>query len=69
MTGAAVKELAMCCARKLLPVERNIAAFSVDRNIRDFLAGKTDGAGVLHALYDRVLDEPIPERLRAVLRR
>ena len=37
--------------------------------IRDFLTGKTDGEDLLHALYDHVLDEPVPERLRALLRR
>lgn len=39
------------------------------RQIRDFLLGKTDGAEPLHALYDHVLDEPVPERLRALFRR
>ena len=42
---------------------------STDRDIRDFLAGKTNGEDLLHAMYDDVLDEPIPERLLAVLRR
>ncbi|HTV90343.1 MAG TPA: hypothetical protein VME41_15110 [Stellaceae bacterium] len=42
---------------------------STDREIRDFLAGKTDGEDLLHALYDHVLDEPVPERLRSVLPR
>ena len=46
-----------------------IARGSTDRDIRDFLAGKTDGEQLLHALYDHVLDEPIPERLRVPLRR
>ena len=41
----------------------------IDRDIRDFLAGKNDGEDLLHALYDHVLDEPVPERLRAVLKR
>jgi len=59
----------MCCAHKFRPVEWNSAISSVDRDIRDFLAGKTDGGGILHALYDRIFDEPIPERLRAMLRR
>jgi hypothetical protein len=36
--------------------------------LRDFLAGKTDETPLLHALYDHVLDEPVPARLRAVLR-
>lgn len=34
----------------------------------DFLDGKTHGEGLFHALYDHVLDEPIPERMRALLR-
>lgn len=42
---------------------------SVDSDIRDFLAGRNDGEDLLHALYDHVLDEPVPERLRALLRR
>jgi hypothetical protein len=42
---------------------------STDRQIRDFLAGMNDGADLLHALYDHVLDEPVPERLRVLLHR
>lgn len=41
---------------------------SVDTEIRDFLAGTSDGEKLLHALYDHVLEEPIPERLLAVLK-
>ena len=41
---------------------------SNDAEIRDFVAGKNDGENLLHALYDHVLDEPIPERLLAVLK-
>ena len=40
-----------------------------EREIRDFLTGKTDGEDLLHALYDHVLDEPVPERLTALLKR
>jgi hypothetical protein len=47
----------------------SIAGGSTDRDIRDFVAGKTDGEPLLHALYDHVLDEPIPERLLTLLRR
>lgn len=62
------KEFIMCLlAVKCVPVERQIAISTVDRDIRDFLAGKTDGEIVLHALYDHILDEPVPQRLRAVL--
>jgi hypothetical protein len=62
------KELIMCLAVKCVPVERQIANSSIDRDIRDFLAGKTDGEIALHALYDHILDEPVPLRLRAVLK-
>ena len=58
----------MHLAVKCLSVEPKIALSSVDRDIRDFLAGNTDGEDLLHALYDHVLDEPVPERLRALLR-
>jgi hypothetical protein len=40
----------------------------VDRRIRAFLAGETHGEDVLGALYGHVADEPIPERLRAILK-
>lgn len=49
-------------------VEPTIARCSTDRDIRDFRAGKTDGEQLLHTLYDHVLDEPVPERLKALLR-
>jgi hypothetical protein len=62
------KQLTMCLAVKSLPVEPQIVISSVDRDIRDFLAGETDGADLLHALYDHVLDEPVPQSLRAVLK-
>ena len=42
---------------------------SFDRRIRAFLCGKTHGEDVLAALYGDVGDEPIPERLRAILNR
>jgi hypothetical protein len=32
----------------------------------DFLDGRTDGGELLHTLYDHVLDEPVPERMRAL---
>ncbi len=34
----------------------------------DFLDGRTDGEELLHALYDHVLDEPVPERMRTLFR-
>ena len=41
---------------------------AVDAQIRDFLAGKDNGENLLHALYDHVLDEPVPEHLLAVIK-
>lgn len=58
----------MYLAVKCDPVNHRIARCSTDREIRDFLAGRTDGEVLLHALYDHVLDEAVPERLRALLR-
>ncbi len=37
--------------------------------IADFLAGRTHGEELLHELYDYVLEEPVPQRLRALLGR
>ena len=59
----------MFLAAKRRHVEPIIVKSPVDRDIRDFLDGKNDGEDVLHALYDHVLDEPVPERLKALLRR
>ncbi|HTW53511.1 MAG TPA: NepR family anti-sigma factor [Stellaceae bacterium] len=44
------------------------SAGSMDRRIRAFLDGDSHGEDVLGALYGHVVDEPIPERLRALLR-
>jgi hypothetical protein len=41
---------------------------TVGEQLLDFLDGRTDGEELLHALYDFILDEPVPERLRALLR-
>jgi hypothetical protein len=59
----------MYLAVKHCAVEPHLAMSWIDRDIRDFLAGKNDGNDLLHELYDHVLDEPVPERLRAVLKR
>jgi hypothetical protein len=45
------------------------AAELVNQQIADFLEGRTHGEALLHALHDHVLDEPIPERMLALLRR
>jgi hypothetical protein len=59
----------MFLAAKRRHVEPIIGKSPVDRDIRNFLDGKNDGEDLLHALYDHVLDEPVPERLKALLRR
>lgn len=44
------------------------AGESTAREIERFLDGESDGSVLFHALYDAIADEPIPERLLAVLR-
>ena len=43
------------------------AGTSTAVEIERFLDGETDGSVLFHALYGAVADEPIPERLLAVL--
>ena len=40
----------------------------VEKQILDFLEGRTHGEDLLHALHDHVLDEPVPGRMRALFR-
>ena len=47
-------------AQRRRPVARHPVRCSTEREIRDFLSGKTDGEDLLHRLYDHVLDEPVP---------
>jgi hypothetical protein len=39
----------------------------VKARIAEFLDGRTCGEDLLHALYDHVLDEPIPQPIRELL--
>jgi hypothetical protein len=41
---------------------------SFEKKIKDFLDGRSHGEDLFHALYDRVLDEPIPARMRALFK-
>jgi hypothetical protein len=52
--------IAVCGAHFLLP--------PLEDQIADFLDGRTHGEGLFHALYDHVLDEPIPERMRGLFK-
>jgi hypothetical protein len=40
----------------------------VEDQIIHFLDGRTHGEELLHALYDYVLDEPIPEQMRSLFK-
>ena len=40
---------------------------SLSARIASFLDGETDGEELLHALYDHILDEPIPYSMRRIL--
>jgi anti-sigma factor NepR-like protein len=42
--------------------------YRIDRRIRAFIDGESHGEDVLSALYGDVADEPVPERLRALLK-
>jgi len=57
-----------CPAQPTRPHRRSPEPSIHDR-IAAFLAGRTDGEDVLRNLYDHVLDEPVPARLQALLRR
>jgi hypothetical protein len=46
-----------------------LASPSVTDRIAAFLDGTTHGEDLLHELYDYVLEEPIPERMREILDR
>jgi hypothetical protein len=41
---------------------------AVADRIEDFFAGRTHGEELLHALYDHVLDEAIPERIGSLFK-
>jgi hypothetical protein len=66
-----MRKTAMSVALAFQPAPQQIVVPipSVDARIRAFLAGETDGEDVLHEIYDDVLDEPIPESMRALLKR
>ena len=48
-----------------LPLVRNDA---IGEQVSDFLDGRTHGEDLLQGLYDYVLEEPVPERIRALFR-
>jgi len=50
------------------PPQPSLAPSSVADRIAAFLEGKTHGEDLLHELYDYVLEEPIPQRMRELLK-
>jgi hypothetical protein len=63
------RAMSLALALATQQIQPPIVRSSVDARIRAFLAGQTDGEDVLHEIYDHVLDEPIPESMRALLKR
>ena len=53
----------LCCG--VPPVEETD---TVAEQLLAFLDGRTDGEELLHVLYDHVLEEPVPEQMRALFR-
>jgi hypothetical protein len=47
---------------------RDELTWSIPAEIERFLSGASEGAALLGALYDDVLDEPVPDRLTALCR-
>ena len=47
--------------------EAQLPCASIGDEIVDFLDGRTNGERLLHTLYDYILDEPVPERMREAL--
>jgi hypothetical protein len=52
-----------------LPLALTDLDAAIDRQIRAFLDGDSDGSELLHGLYDDSIDEPVPARLAVLLRR
>lgn len=50
------------------PPQKTAAQGGVEGRIAAFLGGDSDGGDLLHALYDHVLDEPIPPAMLALVR-
>ena len=46
----------------------DLAALTFAVELERFLTGESDGAPLFQALYGEIADEPIPERLLAVVR-
>jgi hypothetical protein len=61
------KPLAMLANVRCRYRNAELSSSSVRAGIAAFLDGRTDGEELLHALYDHILDEPIPHSMRRIL--
>ena len=52
-----------------LPAALSDLDVAIDQQIRAFLDGDSDGRELLQGLYGDAIDEPVPARLTALLRR
>lgn len=48
--------------------ETNLTALTIAVELERFLSGESDGGPLFQALYGETVDEPIPERLLAIVR-
>jgi hypothetical protein len=51
-----------------IAVPAHLAAPSLERQIIDFLDGRSDGAELMLAIYGDLADEPLPARLAALVK-
>lgn len=51
-----------------MSAEKDLVNLTVAVEIERFLNGASDGSALLHALYDGIAEEPVPERLLTVVR-
>jgi len=52
----------------LKTTETHLTALTLAVELERFLNGESDGGPLFNALYGEVVDEPIPERLLAIVR-
>jgi hypothetical protein len=63
-----INPMTMAANVRCLYGKAELPAPSVEARIAAFLDGRSNGEELLHALYDHVLSEPIPQSMRAILK-
>ncbi len=61
------RHIAMAAKVRCRYANAEMPAKSAKAGIAAFLDGSTNGEELLHALYDHILDEPIPQSMRRIL--